>query len=142
MASRENSKREMTIVSQNSAFYTPTEREIGKIHCFLLFRRPIRYIRRRTNGEREGKKKEEKREREIGENHWFTPSCPSVHRIRRGRNVERDRNWGKSLFSVFSVRRICRRQYEEREKLGKIIVPLLSVFPVHRITSKKIFHKV
>ena len=135
----------MTIVSLNSAFYTPTEREIGKIHCFLLFRRPIRYIRRRTNGEREGKKKEKrknKREREIGENHWFTPFRPSVRRIRRGRNGERDRNWGKSLFSVLSVHRICRRQYDEREKLGKIIVPLLSVFPVHRITSKKIFHKV
>ena len=47
-----------------------------------------------------------------------------------------------SLFSVFSVRHIRRGQYGEREKLGKIIVSLLSIFPVHRITSKKIFHKV
>ena len=48
------------------------EREIGEIHCFILFRRPVRYIRRRRNGEREGKKEEKReREREIGENYCF-----------------------------------------------------------------------
>ena len=72
LASTGNSKSEMTIVSKDSAFYIPKrEREIGNIHCFILCRRRIRYIRRRRNREREGKKEEEKREREIGENHYF-----------------------------------------------------------------------
>ena len=81
LASTRNSKSEMTIVSKDSAFYTPRrererEREIGENHYFILFRRPIRYIRRRRNEERERGKKQEKRERE--------------------------RNWGKSLFHSFS----------------------------------------
>ena len=121
MASRENSKREMTIVSQNSAFYTPTEREIGKIHVFILFRRPIRYIRRGRNGEREGKKEEKKEREKLG-------------KIIGSRLFVR-------LFVVYVEEGTERERERGGEKLGKMIVLLLSVFPVHRLTSKKIFIK-
>ena len=95
----------MTIVSKDSAFYTrrerEREREIGEMYCFILFRRPIRYIRRRRNEERE-RKKEKEREREIGEIHCFMPFRPHVHRIRRTRNDEREIG-EKHCFIVFSL---------------------------------------
>ena len=102
MASQENSKREMTIVLQNSAFYTPTEREIAKIHCFILFRRPIRYIRRRTNGEREGKKKEKKEREKLGKIIVFSLFCSSY----MSKAIRREREIGENHCSIaFSLSR-------------------------------------
>ena len=110
----------MTIVSQNSAFYTPTEREIRKIHFFMLIRRPIRYIRRRRNGER-ARKKEEKKERDklgkIIRSRLFVRL--TVVYVEEGTEKERDREKSAkiivSLISVTSVRRISPRRYHGTE---------------------------
>ena len=98
---RECKKGNNDCIAKQHLLYPNREREIGEIHCFILFCRPIRYIRRGRNKEREEKKKETKREREIGENHWFTPFRPFPRRIRRRRNGERETKWGKSLFHYF-----------------------------------------
>ena len=99
---------------ERQRFLYPKERKIGEIHCFILFHRPIRYTRRRRNGEERKKKRE--REREIGEIHCFIPFRSLVRLVRQTRNGDRQKLEKNivSLFSVCSVRCIRRRTYGER----------------------------
>ena len=89
LASTRNSKREMTIVSKESAIYTRREREkLGKFIVLFFFAvRFVIYVDEETEREKERKKKK-KRDREIGKNHCFivvSLFCPSFtsKKIRR-----------------------------------------------------------
>ena len=119
------------------------KREIGEIHCLILFRRPIRYIRRRKK--RRERRKERRKTRKIEKLGEIIVSFLFVRLfvVYVEEDTARERNWGKTLFHCFQpflfVVYVEKNTARER-RWGKSLFHCFIVFSLFcsSYTSKKI----